>query len=87
MLFRSNHSFTVMFRPNDKGHELAKVINQYNLKISQDIVEMREIISALSEQLVRLENSPGDSPAADAVEAAHLISQLQNKLNSYSPHS
>jgi methyl-accepting chemotaxis protein len=82
-----NHSFTVMFRPNDKGHELAKAMNSYNRKISQDIAEMRDITNALLEQLARIENPSGDSDSSGAEEVAHLVSRLQNKLNSYTIHS
>lgn len=87
MMQEGNHSFNVVFRPKDKGHELAGAINRYNIKISQDINEMREITASLTEQLALIENSPGGSASASAVEAAQLVNRLQEKLNSYKTQS
>jgi methyl-accepting chemotaxis protein len=87
MMLAGDHSFTVIFRPNDKGHELAAVINRYNLKVSEDIREVRAIATALDETLARLDVVRPDAVHHDVVAASSLVRQLQEKLHGYTVHS
>jgi len=84
MMLEGDHSFTVVFRPKDKGHELAKVINRFNGKLSRDIHEMRLTTSALGEKLAQLDLSkPGSADNNGVAEASQLVTQLQEKLQQY----
>src|SRR6185369_1563649 len=83
LMLEGDHSFTIVFRHNDREQELADVINRYNRKVSSDISEMRTTIAALGEKLSLLDVSKPDSAQNGVAEAAHLVTQLQEKLHQY----
>jgi hypothetical protein len=82
-MLEGDHSFTIVFRPNDKGHELAAVINLYNEKISRDVNDLRVTVAALGEKLALIDVSQPGSTQNGVAEAAQLVSQLQEKLQLY----
>jgi len=78
-----DHASTLMFRPTDKGHELAVLINLYNERVSRDIFEMRIIAAALDAKLGQLDVSQPVFAQNVVAESAQLVSQLQEKLHQY----
>ena len=85
-MLEGDHDFTIVFRHGDKGRELADVINRYNEKLSRDIHELRVTTAALGEKLAQLDVSKPDSAQNSVAEAAHLVTQLQEKLHQYKIH-
>ena len=86
LMLEGDHSFTVKFRPHDKGHELAKVYNLYNAKVSKDIHEMRATTTALGEKLALLDVSKPDMSRNGVAEAVELVNRLHEKLQQYKIH-
>ncbi len=78
-----DHALTLYFRPKDKTHELAALINLYNDKFSKEIYDMRVTTEALSEKLAQFDVSKPDSAKNNVAEAVQLASQLQEKLQQY----
>ena len=87
LMLEGDHAFTIELRPNDKGHELAEVINLYNDKVSKEISEMRETTAALGEKLAQCDASKSDVPHTRISEALLLVNQLQDKLKYYKINS
>jgi hypothetical protein len=83
MMLGGNHAFTIVFRTNDKGHELADLLNLYNQKVAKDILEMRETTAALGEKLAMVDMSKPGAAKNEIDEAAQLVCRLQDKLHQY----
>lgn len=78
-----DHSFTIKLRPNDKGHELALLLNQLNIKLSDDIQEMKATTETLSNKLSELASSGSEDVQSNIDKAASLANQLEEKLQQY----
>ena len=86
-MLEGDHAFTIELRPNDKGHELAELINLYNEKVAREICEMKEATAALGKKLAQCDVSNAGLAQIRITEAVQLVNQLQDKLQCYKINS
>jgi signal transduction histidine kinase len=77
---KGDYSVRIHLRPKDNSHDLAELINEYNMALTADIRALKESTSHLREQLNRINEHPVEE---NVYEAFTILHDIENKLRRY----
>jgi methyl-accepting chemotaxis protein len=77
---KGDYSARIHLRPKDESHDLAELINDYNVALTSDIRALKESTSQLREQLNRISEHPEEE---NVFEAFSILHDIENKLRRY----